>query len=651
MEWHKPKDMFRYLTYIVLASYLILPVASRAADLEKQRLQFLDAEKFYSAHQYTRYRYVKEQLVDYPLYPYLIYREINRNLRNVDANTIRMFFYKYGDVPVAERLRHRYLSLLARRHEWKNFIDFYKDSNSDSLDCTYRKALYITGEKDAAFKGIDDLWLTAKSLPSSCNYIIQKALSEETISTDLLIDRLKISINKRNIRLAYYLAGKLTNSRALKQEIREAHHFPLKFINSYDDKTANGLDRFLYTHALEQLAKKNLATALKLWNETDKSAFSNDDIVHVERRFSYEAYRQRNSPLGKTVEFSTEYYDSSTLKSLVRLNLSKQNWVDVLNHIDDMSKDDAQEEEWLYWRARSLEKLGNYIQAYRIYEDISDNRSFYGFLSSDKLKKHYSMNIANVTYTDAQLKPIEDNPFYKRTREFYALGRPADARREFMAMSAQLDDKDLYKAAQLAHRNKWHDIAILTMSKTPYMDDLNIRFPVINFDNEDNIAVDKAWLLALIRQESMFMSDAKSHRGALGLMQILPRTARYVARRSDLDLGKRYYKLNSRDLLDKDNNVLIGSYYLNRNLKRFDDNPVLATAAYNAGPYNVKKWIPDNTIDADAWIETIPFNETRNYVQRVLTYTSIYEKKLGIKGTTISDRMPAIGSKDDDPSS
>ena len=132
------------------------------------------------------------------------------------------------------------------------------------------------------------------------------------------------------------------------------------------------------------------------------------------------------------------------------------------------------------------------------------------------------MNPSVVTYDEDDLKSIENNPFYQRTYELYKLGRPADARREFMAMSEHLGDDELYKAAQLAHKNNWHDIAILTMAKTPYMDDLNIRFPVIDFANEDDIAVDKAWLLALIRQESLFMYDAKSHRGALGLMQILP---------------------------------------------------------------------------------------------------------------------------------
>ena len=636
--------MCRISAVIILILYFCAPLGVQAADLQKQRLLYLDAEKYLQTKQYSRYRSVKNQLIDYPLYPYLLYRELNGRLNSIDTNTIRLFFYKYGDTPVADKLRQRYLYILANKQQWSDYVDFYKDFSSSKLECLYRKALYITGKPEQAFHNIDDIWLTAKSLPSTCNYIVQKALNEETISTELLIERLKIAINKRNIRLAYYLSDKLTNSKELKQDIREAHHFPFKYLNAHQEPASTELDSFLYAHALTQLSQKSLDNAVTIWNATDKSTFDSHDIVSIERRFSYEAYKQRNSPPERKVEFSTEHYDSSTLESLVRLNLSKQNWANVLNHIDELSKEDASKEEWLYWRARSLEKLGNYIQAYRIYEDISDNRSFYGFLSSDKLKKRYSMNPSVVTYSEDELKGIENNPFYQRTYEFYKLGRPADARREFMSMSEHLSDDDLYKAAQLAHKNNWHDIAILTVAKTPYMDDLNIRFPVIDFANEDDISVDKAWLLALIRQESLFMYDAKSHRGALGLMQILPKTANFLARRSDLKLGNRY-KFNNRDLLDKENNVMIGSYYLSRNLKRFDDNPVLATAAYNAGPYNVKKWLPENEVDADVWIETIPFLETRDYVQRVLTYTSIYEKKLGIEGATISDRMPAVSSK------
>ncbi|MBD3671852.1 MAG: transglycosylase SLT domain-containing protein [Gammaproteobacteria bacterium] len=634
---------FISLTFIIF--FLLVSANALASDIQHQRLLYLDAEKYIKNGNMSRFSSNKNQLIDYPLYPYLVYLELRKNIYHVDHDAVRLFFYKYGETPVADKLRRKYLHVLARRQKWQDFVHFYKDSSDTKLECLYRKALYKVGNHSQAIYNVEDIWLTGKSLPSACDFILKTAMNEEVISSELLIERLKLAVDKRNIRLAYYLSGKLTNSEELKSRIRNSHHFPIKFLDATTLQTATDLEKFLYSHAMIQLARKDLELALNYWGDTNKNLLVKNDVISVERRLSYEAYRQRSEPPKRMVAFSTEHSDRSTLASLFRLNLSHKNWSQVLKNIDQFDHEDASAEEWLYWRARSMERLGNYIQAYRIYDDISSNRSFYGFLSADKLHKPYKMNLETVEYEPKELQIIEKNPYYLRAYELYKLGRPADSRREFLYMISHFDDEELNKAAFVAHHNGWHDVAILTMAKGQNYDDLKIRFPVIEFENEDSIVVDKAWLLALIRQESIFMHDAMSHRGALGLMQIMPKTANYIARLSKLKIGNSRYRISKQELLNKENNVLLGSHYLSRNMEMFNDNPVLATAAYNAGPYNVKKWLPDNRLDADIWIETIPFNETRDYVQRVLTYTSIYEKKLGIKDRKMTDRMPDIISK------
>jgi len=627
-----------FLTISLVISNSSVYAGNQTDIYAQKRLQYLDAEKYFRTGQIKNYKHIKNQLIDYPLYPYLIYKELRKTLHSIDSNQVRRYLYKYGDTPIGNKLRKKYLYKLAQNRKWDDFISFYKDDDSVKLNCLYRKSLYKTGRIKESLDAPETLWLSSKSLPTACNFIVGKMFKYEQISSDLQIERLKLVIRKRNIRLSYFLSERLTNSASLKKQIRNAHHFPIKYINNYSDSSID-LENFLFTHAISQLAKKDFSRAANIWKNINKNRFKQDDLLYTERSLSYYARKNINSPPIRKVLFNSTNYDSRTIESQIRLNLARTNWQETISNIDSFSEPDGRKEEWLYWRARSLEKLGNYIQAYRIFDRISDTRSYYGFLSADKLNKPYKLNQNTVTFSKTELEALRHNPFFLRALELNKIGRPSDTRREISYLAVTLKEEDLYKLSQLAHEQGWNDIAILTIAKTPFYDDLKIRFPLIAIKDVDNLKIDQAWLHGLIRQESLFMHDAKSHKGALGLMQLLPRTARSVAKKSR-SIKKGW--LSKRDLLDKDRNIILGSNYLFSNLMRFNNNPVLATAAYNAGPYNVKKWIPDKEMSADVWIETIPFKETRNYVQRVLTYTSIYERKLGIMDSKISDRMPDI---------
>ncbi|MDH5359014.1 MAG: transglycosylase SLT domain-containing protein [Gammaproteobacteria bacterium] len=629
----------RYFPALILIISNSVVVAENQNDIyAQQRLLYLDAEKYFRTGQTRKYKQYKNQLVDYPLYPYLIYKELRKTLHSIDSNQVRRYLYKYGDTPVGNKLRQKYLYKLAQNSKWQDFISFYKDDDSEKLNCLYRKSLYKTGHIKDSLDASETLWLSSNSLPTACNFIVEKMFKHEILSSDLQIKRLKLAIRKRNIRLAYFLSERLTNSAALKMQIRNAHHFPIKYINNYSNSSTD-LEDFLFIHAISQLAKKDFTRAEDTWIKIEKKRFKQEELLYIERTLSYYARKNINSPPVRKVLFDSNNYDSRTIESQIRLNLAQTNWQETISNIDNFSEPDGRKEEWLYWRARSLEKLGNYIQAYRIFDRISDTRSYYGFLSADKLNKPYKLNQNTVTFSKNELEALRYNPFFQRAIELSKIGRPSDTRREISYLANTLKEEDLYKLSQLAHDQGWNDIAILTIAKTPFYDDLKIRFPLIAINNVDDLKIDQAWLHGLIRQESLFMHDARSHKGALGLMQLLPRTARSVAKKSNR-IKKGW--LTKHDLLDKDRNIILGSNYLFSNLTRFDNNPVLATAAYNAGPYNVKKWIPDKEMSADVWIETIPFKETRNYVQRVLTYTSIYERKLGIMDGKISDRMPDI---------
>jgi soluble lytic murein transglycosylase len=207
-----------------------------------------------------------------------------------------------------------------------------------------------------------------------------------------------------------------------------------------------------------------------------------------------------------------------------------------------------------------------------------------------------------------------------------------------------MSDEELARAAKLADAWGWHGRAIMTVARTPHLDDLEMRFPLAYHDRLLKQAsanrIDPAWMYAIVRQESAFMADARSPAGALGLMQIMPSTGRRIGRSLSKPLGNRL------QLLDADVSLEFGSTYLRTLLDQLDENPILAAAAYNAGPHRVERWRPaERNMSADLWIENVPFRETREYLRRVIAYTTIYEQRLGRAPVRVSERFASIPSR------
>jgi soluble lytic murein transglycosylase len=228
----------------------------------------------------------------------------------------------------------------------------------------------------------------------------------------------------------------------------------------------------------------------------------------------------------------------------------------------------------------------------------------------------------------------------RRAYELLFLDQINDARKEWLLATAHMDTRQLQLSAVLAHHWGWHDRAIFTTARSGEFDDMDLRFPMVYQDQVDVVArrhkLEAAWVYGIMRQESAFMFDARSPAGALGLMQLMPSTASMTAK-----LLKSPMK-NTLELLDVDRNLDLGSAYLRQLADQFNGNQVLATAAYNAGPSRAKGWLARGEYPADVWIEIIPFRETREYVKRVLAYTTIFEQRLTDQSTPISQRMPFI---------
>jgi soluble lytic murein transglycosylase len=394
-------------------------------------------------------------------------------------------------------------------------------------------------------------------------------------------------------------------------------------------------------YGLKRMARENVDRAASAWATLRKRyVFTKTQQAEGERTLAA-AYLRHNHPRALERLDGVEPGDDLRLHGKrILAALENEDWERALFWIDALPQEARNDERWRYWQGRALQKLGREDEAIQLLTEVAKDRTYYAFLAADRIGSEYFLEHKPLQVEPALMARVEALPTVRRASELRTLGRQLDTRREWWWLIQHLDKESLKAAAKLAKRWGWHDQAIFTLARSGYWDDLELRFPVEHLDlvaeHADNNGIQVPWVMAVMRQESAFGTDAHSHAGAQGLMQLMPQTARSVAKR----LGQPDPK--QRDLYRPETNIPLGTAYLSQVYDRLDRHPVLATAAYNAGPHRVKGWLPKRTQEADVWVETIPFKETRNYVKRVMAYSIIYEKRLGLEPGSIVQRMRPI---------
>ena len=259
---------------------------------------------------------------------------------------------------------------------------------------------------------------------------------------------------------------------------------------------------------------------------------------------------------------------------------------------------------------------------------LSGERDYYGFLASQRLNRPLNLNNVENAVNEDDLNRMLDVPAVQRVREFYDMNLDYVARAEWEYLIRQFDEQQRSTLAHLAYVWGWHNPAIRAAYRSEAYNNLEIRFPVA-YQPEVNkyaekVGLDTTWVYSLIRQESAFMPSAQSSVGAMGMMQIMPRTAKEISNSIGISTP------STREMLTAESNIRLGTVYMSQLLNEFKGNQILATAAYNAGPHRARAWQPKYLpVSGDIWVETIPFNETRDYVKNILTYQAIYRHHLG----------------------
>jgi soluble lytic murein transglycosylase len=627
-----------------------LCVATPETDtrLRNQRDLFQEADKALTQGQLDHYRRLEHQLRDYPLHPYLAYAELNRRLANASPEEVETFIRRYTDSPLASRLQSHWLRTLARQGRWPLLVNNYTPTKDPDLRCSYATALYKVGAPERAFAIMEDLWLTGRSLPQSCDYAIAVWKKAGYLTNDLLWQRIRLAMENGHMKLAHYLAKDLPENERywfnIWDMVRRDPAYLMKVNDHFAEQRSEVLG-WITVDGLRRLARKDPVQAASYWQTLrQRHLFTLDEQERIERRLALALLKAPSPEASQWLRtLNINLLDDRVVSLHFFSAMRDQDWESALEWLERLSLKQQHSPQWRYWRGRLLEARGQLEEARSVYLLNGEERSYYSFLAADRAGHRYQFAHDPITYRASELTDIESLPAIQRARELYAIKRTFDARLEWNYAIKHLPQPQLLKAAKLADSWGWHDRAISTLAQARYWDDLELRFPLAYQEEVLQEAkrnqIDPAWAFAIIRQESAFAADARSRAGALGLMQLLPRTARDMARSLRVRTPGRH------DLLQIDTNIQLGVGYLKKVQDRYQGHPVLATAAYNAGPNNVKRWLPiDGTVAADIWIEMVPFSETRDYLKRVLTYTVIYEQRLGQQPKSLLERMTPINT-------
>lgn len=632
---------------LVATALLLVTVSPTAiaATILEQRSIFLDAEKALKNGEYAEFRKLKALLNGYPLVPYIEYELQLGRLHLLTLEEAEYFLQKYQDSPLSNQFRLVYLNMLGRQKRWKEYLHFYKPTSNATRACLQLQALIETGQSKSAFDAVEPLWLNANSMPKECDPVFDAWRKAGQLSETLVWARIELAMEKKNISLAKYLGRLLPETeRVWLDRWLWVDNQPAGIEQTEKFPTRHEMRGKILLYGLSRLARQNLERAESAWQLLQKNYnFSSDQQYQAERALALASiYQNHPQTLEKLRRFTVSAEDTKLHELRLREALAKKEWRLALEWINALPPELESKENWRYWKARALLETGDKNQANTLFAALAKNRSYHGFLSADRIGQEYNLNNTPISATSEQIQAMASRAGFQCASELYALGRLLDARREWNKATENLSSFELQTAAKLAQQWEWHSQAIFTLARSGYWEDLELRFPLEHSRHVETAAsaknLDKAWVLAVIRQESAFSVDAESHAGALGLMQLMPATAQGTAKSMNIPPPKR------EELLTPATNIDIGTSYLKKVYEQLYDNPVLAISAYNAGPHRVLRWLPEKAQEADVWVETIPFNETRRYTERVLEYSVIYDERLGNTVTQIKERMPMIPS-------
>lgn len=572
---------------------------------------------------------------DQPQLAELVAEASRQRIQALSIEQLNQLLKTYPYSATIANLRYQKWAQLGRQQRWNDVLTLAIPTDDVELSCYRLEALARTGawQPEDARDAIQ-IWTHGLSRPKACDGLFRWLDQRGLITDEVRLRRIDRALSANQLNLAQWLAKPL-NGRADGhiQAWRVARQNPEKYLLTMAIQFPEWVDMAAY-----RLAGDNPETALtsipKLHPSVQQAASS-----AIARRL---AIARDPSALALLKQQLPEHPVLDQWR--VRFFLSLQDWPAVLDAIGRLPPTVRQESEWAYWSARALAMTGSSDLAIEQFRSLAEEVSWYGFLAADYLQLPYAIKPPGKRVSAARIEDVRQHQAIQLALALHTDGLTVRGRRQWDFATGLLSESEQQAAAEIAGEAGWASRAAITAHQSGLSDHHHLRYPLAHADLITQYStrhqLAPAWVLGLTRSESLFMRDIRSPAGAIGLMQIMPATGRALAK--TLNVTWR----GNLTLIDPTVNVRFGTYYLKQQLERFG-HPALATAAYNAGPNRVMTWLPRTPMALDLWVATIPFSETRNYVQRVLTAQVLYEWRYNSRLTRIDALVdPFIPAQD-----
>jgi len=653
MNWHwldthfkkrfKPARLNVSLTrkLLVITLLCVTPIASplqaaNPSELDAQRELFLKLEKLAKQGKLQPTDASYTQLTSYPLFPYLEYNRLAAKSDGVTEADFRRYEARFPDLHLVRLLRSRLLAGLIDRGQWQTYAKYYADLDSPSTEqqCLFARSVYRGGDKQRAYALGQDLWVVGESQPKVCDPLFKEMRADGAIDSELALERTLNALEQNRSGLAGYAKRFITEQslRNIAEDALAVYRSPEKIVNlsrGMRGELQARLQKIAVQRAYRQGYERALSLLLKLGDQYNLTAENVELLGRVGVRTAKELRSEDRERLAK---LDPSHASADLTEWRIRLALQDKDWIEVKELIFKLPAELQKDNRWRYWSGIASERTGGRAD----FTEILKQRSFYGFIAAELQQQPFELNQQSPQFTEAALQPLRKAPEMARIQELVKLDRYTVARSEWNSWISKLNAEQRQAAARLMADIGWYQMGILAAAYEGLWNDMVLRFPeaypdlFIKESNQRNI--DPLWSLAVSRQESALFPWARSPVGARGLMQLMPATAKRTAQRARIP-----YR-GPHELYEAHTNVRLGTAYLAQMAKQFDGNRAYATAAYNAGPHRVTRWLEGREdLPLDIWIELIPFDETRTYVQNVLSFRVIYAQLRGEPRTLFSD--------------
>ena len=619
---------------------LALPAFAQNGDAA-----FLIARDAFRAGDIAKLERAIGQLGNHELAPYAENYRLRMWMEKGDPSTIRDFLQRNDGSYVAEKLRADWVRWLGKRAGWSEVDAEFPRLLAPEPDVTcYSQQARLARDDRSVLAEADKLWQAMLEPPEPCRPVLDALVASQAKTADDVWARARrqVEINRpgqARSTLNYLPESQVPDAKALDSALNSAMSYLVK------QGTGNGsrAGRELAAFAIARLAA----------NEPRQAA---DELERIKSRLQDSERQWAWSQIGlqgakKHLTEAVDWYARAGKTPLseeghqwkVRAALRAQEWGVVRDSIQAMPPELAAKPEWIYWLGRALHAGGRTTEGNALYEKIAGQANFYGNLADEELGRTVLPPPKATAATTEEQRAARDNPGIRRALAFFRNDMRTEAVREWNWALRGMDDRQLLAIADLAKRNQIWDRAINTADKTKNEHDYSLRFLAPYGETvrpaAQNQSLDDAWVYGLMRQESRFITSAKSNVGASGLMQLMPATAKWVAKK----IGLRDFTQGR--VNDTETNVLLGTSYMRLVMENLDNHPVLASAAYNAGPGRAKKWRADRPLEGAIYAETIPFSETRDYVKKVMSNAVYYSALFNGKPDSLKARLGTIGAR------